>query len=215
MPAVVRRPSDAQDKGGCRFHSLRRTGGAAHKPCEGFVLRNSLFEHNGSAAGKGAPVSYSVLEIDHTNCVVQNCTFVGNCGQMYPAAYSYHADSVGAVRNCLYYKNLASSGSQYDDVNGSNDLQRGLYTNCFIYAGSVTVNGCFGKDQDPKFADEAGKDYRLTRCSPCVNAGFNEPWMTGAKDLQNAKKVQRIEQDVVDVGCYEYRPTPGLQLLVR
>ena len=185
--------------------------------CESFVIRNCLFDGNKSASGLAAnATAYSAIQTSTGNFLVQNCTFVNNTSSgTYPAMNVYNAGAEGIVRNCLMYRNLSAKGSQYDDVNGINDLQRNLYTNCFIYSGAVTVNGCFGKDLDPKFVDEAKADYRLEKGSPCVNAGFNEPWMIGARDLQNVKKVRRIEQDIVDVGCYEYRPTPGLQLILR
>ena len=44
----------------------------------------------------------------------------------------------------------------------------------------------------------------------------NEPWMVGARDIRNKRRYPRIDigNRIVDMGCYEYRPDPGLLLFV-
>src|ERR1017187_10461817 len=42
---------------------------------------------------------------------------------------------------------------------------------------------------DPMFVDVAAGDYHLLPCSPCVNAGTNQDWMTNATDLDGNPRI--------------------------
>ena len=48
-------------------------------------------------------------------------------------------------------------------------------------------------------------DYHLQVESPCIDAGIDRPWMTGATDLDGNPRVQG---GGVDIGCYELVPEP-------
>ena len=69
---------------------------------------------------------------------------------------------------------------------------------------------------------EGGNDFgagvysttSLTKHSPARNTGTNLTWMAGAFDLSGQRKRVRINEEIVDVGCYEFRPIPGLLLFV-
>ena len=98
----------------------------------------------------------------------------------------------GIVNNCVIWGNNHASSS-----------------NIFIEAGSTAIVNytCSGPVQtgtgnigaDPLFVDMNG-NYHLTANSPCVNAGANSAWMTGAVDLDGR---QRIRYGTVDMGAYE------------
>lgn len=54
---------------------------------------------------------------------------------------------------------------------------------------------------DPRFAGAGGADhfFALNNGSPCINTGFDEPWMGTGKDLAG----RRRKMVIVDRGCYE------------
>jgi len=66
-------------------------------------------------------------------------------------------------------------------------------------------NGCIS--DDPDFINWMINDYILEDFSPCHNAGFNLPWALapGAIDLDHNP---RIEEGIIDIGCYESIPEP-------
>jgi len=68
-------------------------------------------------------------------------------------------------------------------------------TNGFTGSGNMTNN--------PLFVNPVTDDYRLRVGSPCMNAGINLPWMTGAKDLDGNNRIDGFHHHV-DMGAYEY-----------
>jgi len=60
-----------------------------------------------------------------------------------------------------------------------------------------------GPDKDPStFQDN---DYRLGSRSPCIDQGYNEPWMWGAVDLDGNNRVFNGGlSSTVDMGVYEF-----------
>ncbi|MBN1669673.1 MAG: hypothetical protein JXR37_01485 [Kiritimatiellae bacterium] len=54
--------------------------------------------------------------------------------------------------------------------------------------------------RDPDFVDAPGANFRLGANSPCVNAGTNQPWMSGATDPDDRP---RVLGGTVDMGAYE------------
>jgi hypothetical protein len=64
--------------------------------------------------------------------------------------------------------------------------------------------GAAGTDIDLKTMD-ALRGYMPGPGSPCIDAGIDRPWMTGATDLDGNPRVQG---GGVDIGCYELVPEP-------
>ncbi|MFA6047011.1 MAG: choice-of-anchor Q domain-containing protein, partial [Phycisphaerales bacterium] len=56
-------------------------------------------------------------------------------------------------------------------------------------------------DVDPQFMNWEEGNFRLAALSPCIDAGTNRDWMSGAKDLDGNA---RIIGPSVDMGAYEY-----------
>ena len=53
-------------------------------------------------------------------------------------------------------------------------------------------------------------DYSLPKTSPCIDAGSNASWMTGAKDLAGNDRIQKGTTDlIVDMGAYETYVAPA------
>ena len=67
---------------------------------------------------------------------------------------------------------------------------------------------------DPRFVSVADANYRLAANSPCINAGTNQDWMTGANDLDAKPRLDKTLQ-LVDMGAYEYVPLTGTIFTAR
>lgn len=92
------------------------------------------------------------------------------------------------VNNIITF-NSAPVNADNSDVNPYSYPE---YVNCWISA-------------DPLFLDAAASDFHLLANSPCLEAGVNQDWMTGAQDLDaNA----RIINSTVDIGSYEFSTVP-------
>ena len=172
------------------------------------TIRNSLFVTNVTTASGGGAISMS------SNCLLENNTFVQNsCTGSGGALYCPTATGV-AVRNCLFNHNATwreAADADIDSVTVKSTCVFSSASNqdCFNAAnGNIVAT-------DPLFADAAHGNYSLQGKSPCVNAGLNQDWMTDAFDLDNYTKKPRIIGSAVDIGCYEYRPVPGLTIMFR
>jgi len=188
-------------------------------------VRSCLFLRNRSMGSNGGGTE-GALSLGGT-CYVDGCTFIGNstacnlCGAL--AVGGSHTDGPAKlVSNCLFYDNSRYNGGKNDRYGACNAVPSGdvRYWNCFSQYGFLpadqnNINGTSSAPIDPLFVDKANDDYRLQKKSCCVNAGENAAWMAGTSDLQCRRHPRRIEGGIVDIGCYEYRGTPGLMLMVR
>jgi len=161
-------------------------------------LINCLFYNNKAYLGGGACVFAGTSSW-------ANCTFVKN-QTINPAnsgagIYFYSRDTVkGPVVNCIFYGNLAASGSNYF-IGASASLS---FANCC--AMPVLDGGLNGNiAADPDFRDPDADDYRLAAASPCINTGTNQDWMAVAVDLDGRQRLDRFSRRV-DIGAYEYVP---------
>lgn len=145
------------------------------------TILNCLFAYNAATGSAGGGL-YAWI-----GCEVDACTITSN-----RAADSYGGLGavVGRVQNCILYDNTASSWSNYCNAN--------IYTNCCLSPRQNWQVTCV--DGPPGFIDPASGDFRLRRDSPCVNAGTNQPWMTGAVDIDGRR---RLSDGIVDIGAYE------------
>ena len=81
------------------------------------------------------------------------------------------------------------------DVTGTVAL---AWSDVGVWDAAATRTNCISAD--PLFQNAAANDFRLLAKSPCVNAGTNQDWMTGALDLAGAPRIQNKR---VDMGAYE------------
>jgi hypothetical protein len=134
-----------------------------------------------------------------------NCTIVGNGGtasraQVFLAAVTNSivvgGTGAGFVADVMY-------GEAVHSLFGSRD------------GGSTAVNCLVGAD--PKFVTEPGEregPYSLLSGSPCVGAGLNLGWMTGAKDILGNARLFKLNP-IVDIGACERWWKPGFFMVVR
>jgi hypothetical protein len=88
------------------------------------------------------------------------------------------------------------------------------YYSCFTPADPANLQPDPSNITDePRFANFAGDDYRLTAGSPCVNTGSNDTWMATAVDLDGKRRLD-WSYNKVDRGAYEY-PFAGSIMMIR
>jgi len=195
----------------CMIYGNSITGGTAYGGgvClhAGASIYNSLVCNNQGTLGGGINVYGSWAK-------VQNCTIVSNYGAVYGGLYIASLyPYTSYVKNVICYFNNCNAGN---------------YSNFYFSGGtastgfSYVVNSCIAPtsalpfsaggyyyanniQSNPYFVNKDSNDFRLSRSSPCVNAGTNEDWMNGAVDLDGHSRIDRFS-GMVDMGCYEYLP---------
>ncbi|MFC1452071.1 LamG-like jellyroll fold domain-containing protein [Verrucomicrobiota bacterium] len=176
------------------------TGNSAHEHGAGMAclsattVRNCLIRGNSGRDNGGG-----VWIAGAADPVLRNCTIRGN-SSVYSGGGVYTEDDSGAVLvNCIIWGNTAASGPNW--------RRGGESFPCYLYCCTTPVSslprcGTPCVEDDPMFVDEAAGDFRLRSASPCINAGTNQAWMTGATDLGGDP---RISVGRVDIGAYEWR----------
>lgn len=174
-------------------------GGGVH--CQSAGITNCLLAGNqatgqGYVSHEGEPhgaAGYGGGIFCQNDVRVENCIIGGNTATFMARGGGVFA-STGAVvtiMNSIVQSNAAEAGTNYDGVVAitfTNSCTRPL------------PGGPGNMDADPQFASVAGGDFRLLGSSPCVNAGTNQDWMTGAIDLAGHP---RLGDSIVDMGAYE------------
>lgn len=185
------------------------------------LVRGCLFAANTNNATRGSIVRFANYNFQGTpagtgtGSTVESCTFVGNrstgTADSYTGAICLFDDAAEgfAIRNCVFCDNRSTNANapvkSFAAV--KSDATKKAATFCWEDGAQLIVTEENGniKGSNPAFADAAAGDYSLAKASPCRNAGVNQSWMTGAKDI--AGNVRIWEHDgvgVVDMGCYEW-----------
>lgn len=135
---------------------------------------------------------------------VLNCTIVANTNQVGSTVGAGIHQTGGAILNCIICGNMESTVGDYTTTGGT--ISHSLAPELTLGAPGSNRN------DDPRFRNAAGGDYRLSLDSPCINAGTNQAWMWTATDLRGAK---RISQSTVDMGAYETLPPASTLVILR
>jgi len=185
-------------------NALARVEGGAIVIAYGTVSNCVIMDNTVSS---GVQADGGGLACNGTNANIYNCLIIRNRSSAYGGGIMY-----GNIQNCTVVSNYALSGGGVYSVNCTNSIvyfnaERNCNTNttragnCCISPITNLASGSTNNiDADPLFVDYASGNYRLRSDSPCVNTGGNQPWMTGAGDLDGR---QRIRYGRVDMGCYE------------
>ncbi len=179
-------------------------GGAAYCIVGG-RLQNCLVVDN-AASNNGGGFLLDRIGNNYTGAV-ESCTLAGNTANTGGGIF------IGGtnvwVTNTIVYGNTAwSSGPDIYAV--------GAQTNAFGYCCAGFANFAPGRmnlTSDPLFANAAAGDFQLAAGSPCINAGTNQPWMSGALDMGGRRRLD-WGGGAVDMGCYEVVP-PGTMIRLR
>ena len=141
----------------------------------GYELDNCIITENSASNGGGTYF-----------CTARNCTII------YNSAYFGGGTWDSVVLNCIVYSNSATQGP------GDYYIPELIEFTCTTpdpgngWPGNIT--------NAPQFVDAANSNFHLLSTSPCIDAGTNDAWMTGATDLDGH---QRIINARVDMGAYE------------
>jgi hypothetical protein len=184
------------------------------------VVRNSLISMNvvdagydaltgtdGGLPGFGGGVYFRGGGL--LNCTITGNRIVPSRGTEPPKGGGIYVES-GNVRNSIIYFNSAASGANWywnDPLFPIQQLQL-VAQAPFTYSCTTPDPGGTGLGnivEGPQFVDQTNGDYRLQGTSPCIDAGANEPWMSGAQDLDGNP---RIASGTVDLGAWERLPVP-------
>jgi len=149
------------------------------------TVRNCLIARNIATTNVGGGIWM-------TNSTVESCTIVSNYAAVAGGGmYITGSDSSG-TNNIVYFNTAADGANFTNDTVGATGLNYCCVIPAVAGVGNITNN--------PALLDLDGGSYRLRVNSPCVNAGTNQAWMTGAVDLDG---IPRIRYGIVDMGAYE------------
>ncbi len=149
------------------------------------MIINCLIARNSSVTNIGGGIWM-------TNGIVESCTIVSNYAKVSGGGIYVNGSGSSGTNNIIYF-NTAPNGANFtNDTVGAT----GLNYSCVIPA----VDGAGNITNNPLLLDLGGGNYRLRMNSPCVNAGTNQDWMTGAVDLDGSA---RLRYGIVDMGAYE------------
>ena len=151
--------------------------------------RESLLRRN-VASGNGGGTYYGALT---------SCALVLN-----RATYGGGGSSYGTLRNCTVAGNegggtaegtVANSIVWHNTAGNADNVSGGTLSNVCTFPMPIGIEGI---EQDPRLASL--EEPRALAGSPCIDAGANEAWMAGARDLGGG---DRIRNGRADVGAYE------------
>ncbi len=202
---------------GDQFGPLLPKAGGGLMNTSNSQFTNCIFRNNSALAG-GA-VYCQLGNPTFTNCIIYdnlaslssaavspssgspmfiNCTIVDNVS---PAATMYINTANVTLTNCIFWNNgvdLACFGVGHASVMTSL-LHDGGLPACGVNLGGNIYN------QDPLFEDVMTHNYRITQFSPALNTGTN----SGTTATRDFDQKNRIFQNVVDMGAYEYQCPPS------
>jgi hypothetical protein len=160
-------------------NSAQSGGGMAF--CDGMIKNCLLTENTTRGSQRGGGLAWCNATI--CNCTISNNTAITAGGLLY---------CYGTILNCIIWGNTAAEGAQLMESS------QPVYSCIQDWTGGAEGN----ISQDPQFADSG---YHLSEDSPCIDAGINETWMSGAVDLDgNPRILLGISSLTVDIGAYEY-----------
>ena len=160
--------------------------GAGFLQQAGGTIRNSLVHHNSAwlSGGGGACLTGGVIE---SSTIADNSAVVQGGG--------LYCLSNSIALNSIIYANSAAT---------DNNISLG-FTGLFMYCCSDPLPAGTGNiNANPRFLQTASVYYNLSTNSPCIEAGTNQAWMTGATDLDGKP---RILNSYTDIGAYEFPQT--------
>jgi len=152
----------------------------------GGILRNSLVAYNNAAMSGGG--------IEMNSGSIENCTIVSNtAGTNAGGLYTFG----GTILNSVVYHNTSAGAANYNNA---------TFNYCCTTPQPAGGTGNF--TNEPAFANPGAGDFAPGPGSPLINAGQNQPWMAAASDLNGNP---RIEEGIVEIGCYEVPAAPPLR----
>jgi len=171
-------------------------GGTYHN---GAVEFYNCLIHNNVANGRGGGVENQNGGLT----ILYNCTVVSNRANYGSGIEARYAATRIYLYNTIVYSNYSAAG-RHENISIAGSSPSYFENSCYYPTNLSTTNnytvGGVLVTSPPAFADFGNQNYRLSASSPCVNAGSNQEWMAGYRDLDGER---RIRYGVVDMGAYE------------
>ncbi|MBE0684645.1 MAG: right-handed parallel beta-helix repeat-containing protein, partial [Anaerolineaceae bacterium] len=177
-------------QGNDAFRDPGGNGGAIYAFNSDVDMVNVLISGNHAAYGGGAIKTYTGSDIDRTRINLINSTIAGNRSDLISNSSGIDIDF-----GDLIIKNSIVM-DPYDYSFGIGTL---IKENSLVFGDIM-----FRNPVDRSFAPTSDGDYRLLPGSPAINMGNNAHLPIGF-DVDLAGGL-RIQEDVVDIGAYEYQP---------
>ncbi len=136
------------------------------------------------------------------DATIMNCTITGNNADQFGGGVV--CSNGGTVVNTIIYDNQAFFGNENWLTFPSNII--------FNFCSTTPTNNLPGGNKcisgDPMFYAPGSENYQLQEGSPCIDVGYKMTWMNPpTTDLAGH---ERIHDNKVDLGCYEFIPEPSL-----
>jgi len=192
-------------------------GGGMYMGWGSSTITNCTFNGN-SAYGEYASYGGGMYT-GWSNSTITNCTFSGNFASNGGGIYVEYGDETVEVKNCVLWFNMNEQIGGYSDslyVTYS-DIQDGWPGGnidadpCFVELGYWDdINDPNTHDGDPNDPNAFWVDgnYRLLRCSPCIDTGnpnYSDP--NNTTDLDGFPRFidgDCNDSNIVDMGAYEF-----------
>ncbi len=199
-----------------RGNTAARAGALEIFATNGVLVNNCVFRDN-VATGSGG--GGAIWMGNGGNTRIRNCTVVSNSSLVNFAAGLFNQSAGGAtVHNSIFWDNEGPGGVQFS----SNQANPTFDINYCIVEGGFTGGGVGNLSGDPAFADVLTGDYSLTPGSAAIDAG-NTPQVPVGTLLDFAGGSRLVDDPsvadtgvgpapVVDIGAFEFVPSPFLDL---
>jgi hypothetical protein len=174
---------------------------------QGGMFQNNLFYNSN--------VSFIILD----SLTIHNCTFSRDTS--YKSGID--KDIKVNISNTIFdkvtnFKDVSGPNSNYTPGFFFENVDNITLTNC-LFTDSINEKWVIYKDPsrydsttrfhtNPLFRNPAAGDYRLSACSPAINAGSNVA-VNSLGLLTDLNGDPRIQEGTVDIGAYEHTFTPG------
>ena len=203
-------------------------------------VTNCLFAFNRFAQNSGS-IFYGTTASGSGGGHIVNCTIASNVVRHVFQECSAKTTNPCLVENTLVFGNGyfdAQAKYNVNDYGGQSCAPKGLMFSCCAFGDPGSWwNAAFIKDVvyqfdgttsrsgvtvlsgalTPNFFLERNPEhpFDLQGSSAVLGKGLVQGWMSSASDIRGDRKHPRLRDGVVDIGCYQYRPIPGLILLFR
>ena len=177
-------------------------GGLANMDASSLSLINSLIRNNHAEYGGGV-FNIGVTSILTNTTITENMVTAGG-GGVYTQGSLVIFTTIVQIRNSILWNN--KRGSTIDNSVSS------FTTYSQSLVGGISAPGVI-LETNPLFVNPADKDYRLSPCSPMIDAGKNDFYSPDSIpnlsettiDLDNNPRFYNA--GIIDLGAYEYQGT--------